>query len=294
VKELLILSGKGGTGKTTLAAAFIHLAQARTYADCDVDAPNLHLIAGHKGQPRLQPFYGLPKAQIDPLLCTACDLCRQHCRFGAIQEGESYSVNPFLCEGCAVCDLVCPAGAVTLVPAVSGDRMLYKEGGTVFSTARLRMGNGMSGLLVSEVKKVMRQEAVDGTFAILDGSPGIGCPVIASLSAVHMVLVVAEPSVAGISDMERIVDTAMKLGVRIAVCVNKYDTNPAMSQAIEDFCQKEGLAFMGRIPYDPEVMRAVNQGLSIAEVDCPAGRAAREVYGRTMEEFLEEENGGQG
>jgi MinD superfamily P-loop ATPase len=287
MKQLLILSGKGGTGKTTVASAFIKLAEAPTYADCDVEAPNLHLITPWTDQASRRDFLGLPVASIDTDACTMCGLCEQHCRFGAIRVDTSYQVDPFACEGCAVCDYVCPAEAVSMVPAVSGHLMLYKDERWVFSTARLKMGRGMSGLLVTEVKKQMRDQAVVQDFAIIDGSPGIGCPVIASLSGVDMVLVVAEPSLSGISDMERVIDTALMFGTRIAVCVNKSDTNPAIAENIRTFCREENLFFAGMIPFDPQAVRAINKGRTIVEFDCPSGAAVKEIYERTMTLLLD-------
>lgn len=289
MKQLLILSGKGGTGKTTLASAFIKLADAKTYADCDVEAPNLHLITGWSGQPARTAFYGLPKAEIDPDLCIQCGLCQQHCRFKAIHVNETCTVDPFACEGCAVCQFVCPVNAVSMQPAVSGELMLYESANTVFSTAELKMGSGMSGLLVSEVKKQMRGAAREKHLAIIDGSPGIGCPVIASLSGVDMVLMVAEPSLSGISDLERVIDTALKFRTRIAVCVNKYDTNPETTEQIRSFCEKENLPFAGVIPFDEEAVKAINQGRTIVDSDCPSGEAVRSVYDKTMKLLLEDE-----
>ena len=286
MKQLLILSGKGGTGKTTIASAFIHLAEAKTFADCDVDAPNLHLITGETVQPACEDFYALPVAKIDPDLCIACGICDEHCRFNAILPGEVYDVDPFACEGCGVCAYVCPVDAVTMVPDAAGQLMLYKQEDRVFSTAQLKMGKGTSGLLVAEVKKRMKDEAVEKAFAIIDGSPGIGCPVIASLSGVDMVLIVAEPSISGMSDMERIIDTAMKFGVKIAVCVNKFDVNRERTQAIENFCDDENLHFVGLIPFDKEAVRAINEGKTIVEFDCPSGKAVQAIYRQTMDLLL--------
>lgn len=290
MKQLLILSGKGGTGKTTVASAFIHLAQAKTYADCDVDAPNLHLITGEKEAPLKEDFFALPLASIDPDLCIACGICYEHCRFHSILPKEVYTVDPFACEGCGVCAFVCPVEAVTMVPDAAGQLMLYKEEDRVFSTAQLKMGKGTSGLLVAEVKKRMREAAVEKEFAIIDGSPGIGCPVIASLSGVDMVLIVAEPSISGMSDMERVIDTAMKFGVKIAVCVNKYDVNRETTEKIEDFCQKQDLHFVGLIPFDKEAVRSINEGKTIVETDCPSGQAVKAIYEKTMDLLLEKED----
>jgi MinD superfamily P-loop ATPase len=177
---------------------------------------------------------------------------------------------------------LCPVGAVSLKPDVSGTLMLYDDGERVFSTARLKMGSGTSGKLVTEVKKAMKHASKDAEFAIVDGSPGIGCPVIASMNGVSLILLVAEPSASGLSDLERIVNTGSQMSLKMAVCINKADVNPGKSAEIEAFCEKRGLPFTGRIPYDPAAVRAVNSGLTIADVDCEAGRAVRDVFKRTM------------
>lgn len=284
MKQLLILSGKGGTGKTTLASAFIALAKAQAYADCDVDAPNLHLVTPRQITPQRADYYGLPQAVIHPERCTSCDLCRLNCRFAAIFVQSEYKVNPFACEGCGVCEYCCPAGAITMEPAVAGELMLYADTEQVFSTAQLKMGSGTSGLLVSEVKKQMKAAArADLELAIIDGSPGIGCPVIASLSGVDLVLIVAEPSLSGISDLDRIVTTAQGFGTKIAVCVNKFDTNPEKTRDIELFCQERNLDFLGKIPFDPQVVEAINEGKTIAELESAAGMAVRVVYDQLMD-----------
>lgn len=287
MKQLLILSGKGGTGKTTIASAFIKLAYAKAYSDCDVDAPNLHLITEWNSEPEKTGYYGLPKAEINPDLCIECDQCRQNCRFDSISTDERYKVDNFTCEGCGVCEYVCPTGAITMIPAVAGELMLYSDEDKAFSTAQLRMGSGTSGMLVTEVKKRMKSAAVDAELAIIDGSPGIGCPVIASLSGVDMVLIVAEPSISGISDMERIINTAAKFGTRTAVCINKYDSNIGNAEKIEAFCKKQGLPFIGKIPFDPNAVKAINNGQTIVDIDCTSGTAVIEVYNKTMELLFE-------
>ena len=282
MKQLLILSGKGGTGKTTVASAFIKLSNAQAYADCDVDAPNLHLVVNHTNEPKRTDYYGLPKAEIETELCIQCDQCREKCRFDAISVNKNYSVNNFSCEGCGVCEAVCSVKAITMKPAIAGELMLYLNE-KVFSTAELGMGSGTSGMLVTEVKKQMKSAAKDVELAIIDGSPGIGCPVIASLSGVDMVLIVAEPSISGISDMERIIRTAEKFQTIIAVCINKYDTNIENTEKIELFCQKVKLPFVGRIPYDSNAIKAINNAMSVVDMDCAAGRAVKEVFFNTMQ-----------
>lgn len=286
MKQLLILSGKGGTGKTTIASAFIKLATAKAYADCDVDAPNLHLVSEWKTEPKKRDYYGLPRAVINDELCTGCDLCRQNCHFDAISKAEKYMIDPFSCEGCGVCEYICPAQAIKMVPSVDGELMLYSDVEIAFSTAQLKMGSGTSGLLVTEVKKQLKSVNVGAQLAIIDGSPGIGCPVIASLNGVDMVLIVAEPSLSGISDMERIIKTAAKFGTKTVVCINKYDTNLEITEQIEEFCRRHDLPLVGMIPFDFEAVKAINNGQTIVDIDCASGTAVKEVYQRTMESFV--------
>lgn len=281
MSQLLILSGKGGTGKTTIASAFIKLSEANAFADCDVDAPNLHLVMNQSSDAKLSDYYGLPKAEINLDLCVQCDLCRPNCRFEAIYVEVGYKVDGYACEGCSVCEAVCPVGAISLKPGIAGELMLYVSD-TVFSTAELRMGSGTSGKLVTEVKKALKSAANEAELAIIDGSPGIGCPVIASLSGVDLVLIVAEPSISGISDMERIIKTADKFQTPIAICVNKYNINLENTKKIVSYCQKLNLPFVGRIPFDPAAVKAINMGQSIVELDCPAGHSAKDVFAKTM------------
>ncbi len=283
MKRLLILSGKGGTGKTTTAAAFIRFAQARAMADCDVDAPNLHLVSGMTAQPQQSEFLGGDKAVIDPARCTGCGLCARHCCFDAIRirDGRCEVVD-YACEGCGVCAALCPSQAVTLRPDQAGTLSLWDEE-PVFSTATLKMGRGNSGKLVTQVKAALtRAAAPDVPLAIIDGSPGIGCPVIASVTGVDLVLIVAEPSLSGLSDLERILHTTSILQTPAAVCINKYDTNPEKAQAIQDFCKAQSVPFVGKIPYDKRASQAINAGHSLAQYDCPARDALYDVFTNTM------------
>ena len=284
MKQLLILSGKGGTGKTTVASAFVKLSQAQAFADCDVDAPNLHLVTKCTAEPEKEDYFGLPKAVINQENCVQCGSCLHYCQFHAIEkENGLLKVNPFACEGCGVCQYVCPNEAVDMKELLAGEMNLYKNEDNVFSTAQLKMGSGNSGMLVTQVKKRMRRNAKTAEFAIIDGSPGIGCPVIASLSGVDLALIVAEPSVSGISDLERIVHTAGIFHVLPVVCVNKYDTNIENTSKIEEYCYRNDIPFMGRIPFDLEAVQAVNSGQTIVDRHCAAGEAVKEIYEKTIQ-----------
>ncbi|NCC13037.1 MAG: ATPase [Spirochaetia bacterium] len=280
--QILILSGKGGTGKTTVASAFIHLSQAKAYADCDVDAPNLHLVMGSFETEQKQDYLGLKKAFIDPELCIGCDACRQVCRFDAIEAEPQYHVVNIACEGCRACAYACPQDAIGFVDSKVGDLRLLERGDEHFSTATLIMGSGTTGKLVTQVKTQLKQAADPNEVAILDGSPGIGCPVIASLSGVDLALMVAEPSVSGISDLKRVITSARQLQVPVAVIVNKYDMHEQKSAEIEVLCFKEGIPFLGKIPYDREAVRALNQGLTLDQITSSSADAVKAIYFATL------------
>ncbi|MCR5346161.1 MAG: ATP-binding protein [Fretibacterium sp.] len=293
MKKLLILSGKGGTGKTTAAAAFIDFLKAEAFADCDVDAPNLHLVTGMKAQPECRDYFGSQKAFIDPLKCTGCGACLEHCHFNAVvRHGEVCEISEYACEGCGVCEYICPQNAVTMREDIAGEQRLYKDG-RVFSTAKLKMGRGNSGKLVTEVKKALVKAAPDSELAVIDGSPGVGCPVIASVSGADLVLIVAEPSLSGIHDMERILKTTAMLRVKTAVCVNKYDLCPEKAEDIERYCRENSVPFAGRIPFDKQVSDAVNEGHSLASVDCPAGEALKNILKSVQVLLREKKNNGE-
>lgn len=284
MKQLLILSGKGGTGKTTVASAFIELSKVQAFADCDVDAPNLHLVISQLSEPAKTNYYGFGKAVIDQEKCIRCGLCEENCNFGAIKD---FSIGEFECEGCGVCVEICPVQAITMQDHVSGDMMLYKNDGRVFSTAQLKMGSGASGKLVTAVKQQLTQEAPDSELAIIDGSPGIGCPVIASISGVDFVLIVAEPTISGMHDMKRIIETSKHFGVNCAVCINKFDVNEDTANEIESYCNGLSVPAIGRIPYDGTVVIAVNNCQSIATYpESPAGKAIKAIWDKIYNDHL--------
>lgn len=293
MKQLVILSGKGGTGKTTVAASFIALAGNKAYADCDVDAPNLQLIYATGARSETADFYGYRKAVKYDNYCINCGKCGELCRFGAIKDGK---VNPHECEGCGVCEAFCPSTgedgmkAIRLEDNVSGHTTVYKNEGEVFSTAELKMGNGASGKLVTQVRKNLYNSINGQQLVIIDGSPGIGCPVIASVTGVDMVLVVTEPTLSGMHDMERIVETANKFGAACAVCINKFDVNPANTQKIEEYCVQQGIPVVGRIPFDKKVIEAVNTGMPVVLISCsPAKDAILQIW-ETVSAMLLKEN----
>jgi len=291
MKQLLVLSGKGGTGKTTIVAAFIHLLNAKAFADCDVDAPNLHLVTSMKTEGEKKDYFGLDKAVVDESLCIKCGKCLEHCRFNAISLLDSrYEVNAYACEGCSVCQMVCPVGAITMNSDIAGELKLFKEE-RIFSTATLKMGSGTSGRLVTEVKKNLKKginsnienhifEGVD--VAVIDGSPGIGCPVIASITGVDLILVVTEPTVSGISDMKRVIEIANHFKIQVAICTNKFDVNQDKTDEIKTYAKNNNLAFVGVVPYDSQVAISINKGINVMQGESQAAKYILEVFNNTM------------
>lgn len=236
-------------------------------------------------EPEKSDFIGAEKAWIDPEKCVGCGICMEHCRFKAIQMiNRTCQVQEYACEGCGVCEYVCLNDAVEMREDIAGRLDLY-QGNTVFSTAELKMGRGNSGKLVAEVKFKLFDAVPETDLAIVDGSPGIGCPVIASISGMDMVLIVTEPTTSGLSDLKRLLNSTEVFQIKTAVCVNKWDVNAEQTAAIEEFCRINHILFAGKIPYDKTAVSAVNAGHSIAYFDCPARDALLEVYQNTVNEL---------
>lgn len=282
MKQLVVISGKGGTGKTTMAASLASLAEGgMVVADCDVDAPDLHLIL----KPEIKEthdFLGLKIAKIDPDKCTKCGECEKACRFDAISD---FQVDPRGCEGCKVCTLVCPSEAVRMIETISGHSYVSETRFGTMVHADLFPGEEASGKLVTMVRelafKVAEREKKD--LVLIDGSPGIGCPVIASITGTDIALVMTEPSISGAHDLERILSVTKHFGVKALVCVNKYDLNVEMTGEIEDLCREMGVDVVGKLPFDPGVVEAMISGTTLVEVEGPVGEAIRSVWDRIRE-----------
>lgn len=272
--KIAVFSGKGGTGKTMLSAALADILPVeRVIADADVDAANLSILLEAKDTTS-KPYIGLPCAVIDPDLCTGCGICAEACRFDAIlPDGDIYTIRPIRCEGCKVCAHVCPTGAATLEMKENGKLYLSQTPSGVLSHAELYAGSGTSGLLVNEVKKQAEQERGDARALIIDGPPGIGCPLISAVSGVNLVIVVAEPSLSSLHDIKRLVTVCRQFNPAITGIVNKYDLSTDITEQIEAWFAKEDIPVIGRIPFDEAVLTSVRNCLPVTRQQSPASDA---------------------
>lgn len=277
MKQIAVVSGKGGTGKTSIVASLAALARDRAvYADCDVDAPDLHLILQPKVIERRE-FFGIKRAFIDSAKCNQCGSCQDACRFAAIAD---FQVNPALCEGCGVCSLVCPVEAVEMRESLAGYAYISDTRFGPLVHAELFPGEEASGKLVAMVREMARDLAAMHKLdlILIDGSPGIGCPVIASLAGVDLALVVTEPTITGEHDLERILDVAAHFGISTAVCINKYDLNPEASRHIEALCEERAVLVAGRLPFHSSVVEAMVLGRAVVEIGGPVALAISEMW----------------
>jgi len=282
LKQITILSGKGGTGKTTLVASFAALAENLVVTDCDVDAPNLHMLF-NPSMIRKQEFKGSRVAVIDQSKCTQCRKCEESCRFKAIFD---LKIDPVLCEGCGVCAYVCPAEAIELREKISGHAFISRIEYGFMSHARLNPGEENSGKLVTLVRQNARQLAEDKNlgFILNDGPPGIGCPVIASVGGVDLGVIVVEPTLSGIHDMERALMLLNHFQVNPLVCINKYDLNVENTEKIEEFCADNGVKVAGRISFDRVVTEAMIFGKPVLEYspESTVSKEIEEVWGKSL------------
>lgn len=278
--ELAVISGKGGTGKTTIALALAELAEAAVKADCDVDAPNLHLFYGGRDIKK-EYFFGEKEAVIDKKLCTGCKECEKVCRFDAIKDGL---VNSFKCEGCGACTLVCPQKAISLDEVKTADVFITQTGKGFISRAEMEVGSEGSGKLITMLRSNAREFADENTLIIIDGSPGIGCPVISSITGSDAVLIVTEPTQSGLEDFKRVMELCRHFGVLTFVCINKYDINVKKAEEIENFCKEFDIYLIGKIPYDDTVMKSINELVPIIRYeDSKANQAIRQMWDKLCE-----------
>ncbi|KKM09530.1 (4Fe-4S)-binding protein [Clostridiales bacterium PH28_bin88] len=284
MKELLIISGKGGTGKTSIVGSFAALAENKVLTDCDVDAADLHLLL-HPEIREKKEFYASRKAFIHQEKCVQCGRCTEACRFGAIQE---FRVNPIFCEGCGVCFRLCPAGAITMEDHLSGHWFISDTRYGLLVHARLGIAGENSGKLVAEVRQAAKAmaEKKGYQFIIIDGPPGIGCPVISSLSGVDLSLIITEPTVAGKHDLQRVLQLTSHFNVRAMVCINKYDLDEEKSREIEQYCLDAGIEVAGKIPFDEAVTQAIVQGVPPVEHTRGAGAKAIETLWARVQQSL--------
>ncbi len=288
MKQLVVLSGKGGTGKTSVTAAFAHLAAAGDHpipavlADADVDAANLELVLAPQNQERTD-FWGGQVAEIDLQLCGGCGTCQAVCRFDAVHEDETgFWVDPIACDGCAACVYQCPEEAITMNPQLAGEWFRSESRYGPLFHAALKPAQENSGKLVTVVKQNARLLAMDDSvpLVLVDGPPGIGCPVISAVSGANLALIVAEPTAAGVHDMQRVLQTTAHFGVKALVCINKADIYPEGAEQIRSFCLQEGIEVIGDIPFDTAVTQAMVQGQPVTAYrpESPASQALQTVW----------------
>lgn len=281
MKELVVISGKGGTGKTTLMAAFASLSENKVLCDADVDAADLHLIMNPKVLEN-QAFQGGNQAVINPEKCTSCGTCRDLCRWGAVSQ--QYEIDPINCEGCGVCVYFCPEEAIDFPVKTCGEWYISETRFGPMVHARLGIAEENSGKLVTLVRQESRKIAEEKGFDLIltDGPPGVGCPVIASIGGAGAVLIVTEPTVAGEHDMERVARLAAHFRIKTMVCINKFDLNPEKARDIKELAEANDLLFIGQIPFDPDFTRAMIEGQTIFEYngDSPSGRAIRGIWSK--------------
>lgn len=281
MREIVVLSGKGGTGKTTMVGVLATLGQDAVLADTDVDAANLHLLLSPVVVEK-EPFFGAKVPVVNRLKCTDCGICTELCRFDAVRDGE---VDEVACEGCGVCFHACTAGAITLKDVLSGHVYTTETPYGPFLYAELLVAQENSGKLVIRVKEKARQtaEKQGKAWLVVDGPPGIGCPVIASASGADLLLAVTEPSAAGLHDLVRVVGLARHFRTRAAVCVNKASLDEAAALMIEKYCHEEGVPFLGRIPFAKGVVKAqLKRKPGMKNEAGPAAKMMQEVWQRAF------------
>jgi MinD superfamily P-loop ATPase len=285
MKELVILSGKGGTGKTSLCASFARLANPLVIADCDVDASDLPLVLSPTLREKHE-FMSGHLAKIDEASCCNCGVCLSDCRFGAIQEPaperghDTYWIDPTACEGCGVCLISCPMGVIEFSERRCGEWMISDTACGPMVHARLGIAAENSGKLVTTVRQQARRiaEQAHHPLVLVDGPPGIGCPVIASVTGATHALIVTEPTLSGAHDLDRVLALTRHFNVPASVCVNKWDINPEITLDIENRAREAGAQIAGRVRYDPSVTQAQIQERAVVDTDSSCAGDIRALW----------------
>ncbi len=287
MKQLTIISGKGGTGKTTVASNFIKLANDHIAVDCDVDAANLHILLEPEIE-KEEEFVGGAVATLTGE-CINCEKCEQSCQFDAISGSETtLIIDPIRCEGCGVCEYVCPTDAIELKPDKQGSSFISKTKFCRLVHAKLLPGAENSGLLITRIRNAAEDIAGEKNLrlVIIDGAPGIGCPVISSLNGVDATLIVTEPSLSAISDFKKVYEVAKIFEIKVFACINKFDINLENTGEIEEFCSKNNIELIGKIPYDDKVSLTLsNKQFIIDNKDSEAGIEIVNMWEK-VKEFL--------
>ena len=292
MKEVVVLSGKGGTGKTSIVGSFAALAKSKVLIDCDVDAADLHLLLQPARRERHE-FWSGQTAFIAEDRCTQCGLCQELCRFKAIKD---FRVDPISCEGCGFCSRICPTEAITMKENLAGHWFISDTRYGPLVHAQLGVAQENSGKLVATVRQQARQMAEKevADYIISDGPPGIGCPVISSLTGANLALLVTEPTLSGIHDLERVLGVCRHFGVPALVCINKYDINEDNARHIESYCRGQGIEIAVKVPFDNAVTEAIVRGLPVVEYT--EGVVSIEItkLWQNISDFLARSQGGTG
>lgn len=299
MKQITVISGKGGTGKTVITAAFAGMAKSKVMADCDVDASDLHLLL-HPEIKETHQFKGGMKAILNQEKCTGCDKCMEVCRFDAISKREGSRVkgqgsegqgtvliDPVACEGCQICALVCPVEAIEMKENISGEWFVSDSEYGPMVHAKLGVAQENSGKLVTVVRQNAREIAQKNhlELVLVDGPPGIGCPVIASITGANLVVIITEPTFSAISDLKRVLSLAQHFNIRSTVVINKYDLNMENTEKVEDFCRQEGVEVAGKLPFDNAFTKAMVQGKTILEyLNSPLVKEIENIWRRVLAE----------
>jgi MinD superfamily P-loop ATPase len=282
--EIVILSGKGGTGKTSVTGAFAHLAGEKVICDLDVDAPDLHLLLQPEHD-RVEEFFSGNEACIDQDRCIACGECTKFCRFDAVQQrGDGFAINPLRCEGCKVCVTLCPVQAIDFPERHCGRWYVSRTRFGPMVHAQLFPGSENSGRLVALLKTRAREIAKEQGLGLIlcDGSPGIGCPVISSLSGADLTVAVTEPTPSGLHDLERVAELCSHFKLPLACIINKHDINPAQTRTIAEFLEAKGYPLVGMLPFDQVVTSAMVQGKVITEMESPLRETLVKAWERVL------------